>query len=234
MTSVLRCLKRAVRSPARVSHRQRQAQSITTRHYHNHHRSSAITCIASSRQIRCTHRVLRPFTTPSSPRAFTTSRCRLATFNQVLRGARSARRLQKKKSPALSFRPHMRGVCLRVGVTKPKKPNSGQRKTCRVRLSSGRLVDAYIPGEGHNIQQHSVVLLRGGRVQDCPGVRYHCVRGAHDLVCQLNMMSNATNGITELVCVGWSAEQNDESKQIRYQETQVKLSCITGHLSLIA
>ena len=76
----------------------------------------------------------------------------------------------------------MKGVCLKVGITKPKKPNSGERKTCRVRLSSGRVVTAYIPGEGHNVQQHSVVLLRGGRAQDCPGVRYHCVRGAGDLV----------------------------------------------------
>lgn len=76
----------------------------------------------------------------------------------------------------------MKGVCLKVGITKPKKPNSGERKTCRVRLSSGRLVTAYIPGEGHNVQQHSVVLIRGGRAQDCPGVRYHCVRGAGDLV----------------------------------------------------
>jgi ribosomal protein S12 len=87
-------------------------------------------------------------------------------------------------SPALSAanRPAMKGVCLKVGITKPKKPNSGQRKTAKVRLSSGRVVSAYIPGEGHNVQQHSVVLVRGGRSQDCPGVRYHLVRGAFDLV----------------------------------------------------
>lgn len=100
----------------------------------------------------------------------------------------------------------MKGVCLKTGTTKPKKPNSGQRKTARVRLSSGRVITAYIPGEGglcfaclarfevimgllmsvivgHNVQQHSVVLVRGGRAQDCPGVRYHLVRGAMDLVC---------------------------------------------------
>jgi small subunit ribosomal protein S12 len=69
-----------------------------------------------------------------------------------------------------------------VGITKPKKPNSGERKTARVRLSTGKVITAYIPGEGHNIQQHSVVLVRGGRSQDCPGVRYHLVRGALDLV----------------------------------------------------
>ena len=76
----------------------------------------------------------------------------------------------------------LKGVCLKVGVTKPKKPNSGERKTARVRLSTGRVVTAFIPGEGHNIQQHSVVLVKGGRLQDCPGVRYKMVRGALDLV----------------------------------------------------
>lgn len=75
-------------------------------------------------------------------------------------------------------------MCLKVGIQRPKKPNSGERKTARVRLSSGRMITAYIPGEGHNIQQHSVVLVRGGRSQDCPGVRYHLVRGALDLVSQ--------------------------------------------------
>ncbi|TKA66650.1 putative 37S ribosomal protein S12, mitochondrial [Friedmanniomyces simplex] len=75
----------------------------------------------------------------------------------------------------------MKGVCLRVGTTKPKKPNSGERKVARVRLSSGMVITAYIPGEGHNVQQHSVVLVRGGRSQDCPGVKYHLVRGAMDL-----------------------------------------------------
>ncbi len=75
----------------------------------------------------------------------------------------------------------LKGVCIKVGITKPKKPNSGQRKVARVRLSNGRQITAYIPGMGHNIQQHSVVLVRGGRSQDCPGVRYHLVRGALDL-----------------------------------------------------
>jgi len=101
---------------------------------------------------------------------------------QVVRKCRKPQPIRKKTSPALVNHPAMKGVCLKVGITKPKKPNSGERKTCRVRLSSGRLVTAYIPGEGHNVQQHSVVLIRGGRAQDCPGVRYHCVRGAGDLV----------------------------------------------------
>jgi small subunit ribosomal protein S12 len=78
--------------------------------------------------------------------------------------------------------PELKGVCLKVGITKPKKPNSGERKTARVRLSTGRIITAYISGEGHNVQQHSVVLVRGGKSQDCPGVGYHLVRGALDLV----------------------------------------------------
>lgn len=117
-----------------------------------------------------------------SRRFLSTTLPRLATYNQVLRGCRKPQPSRKKTSPALVDHPSMKGVCLKVGITKPKKPNSGERKTCRVRLSSGRVVTAYIPGEGHNVQQHSVVLLRGGRAQDCPGVRYHCVRGAGDLV----------------------------------------------------
>lgn len=76
----------------------------------------------------------------------------------------------------------MKAVCLKVYIMKPKKPNSAERKVARVRLSSGRAVTCRIPGEGHNVQQHSVVLVRGGRSQDCPGVRYHLVRGAMDLV----------------------------------------------------
>lgn len=115
---------------------------------------------------------------------FSTTAARPATLNQVLRGIRKGKRARHAVSPALSNThcPALKGVCLRVGVVRPKKPNSGERKTARVRLSSGAVVTAYIPGEGHNIQQHSVVLVRGGRAQDCPGVRYHLVRGALDLV----------------------------------------------------
>ena len=108
------------------------------------------------------------------------------TLNQLRTrtNGRHAKKARHAVSPALSAadRPAMKGVCLKVGITKPKKPNSGQRKTAKVRLSNGKVISAYIPGEGHNVQQHSVVLVRGGRSQDCPGVRYHLVRGAFDLV----------------------------------------------------
>ncbi|WEW57754.1 hypothetical protein PRK78_003221 [Emydomyces testavorans] len=112
---------------------------------------------------------------------FSSTPRRHATYNQVRRGCRVEQKARKPRSPALVNRPAMKGVCLKTGITKPKKPNSGERKTARIKLSSGRVVTAYIPGEGHNIQQHSVVLVRGGRAQDCPGVRYHVVRGALDL-----------------------------------------------------
>jgi small subunit ribosomal protein S12 len=115
--------------------------------------------------------------------AFSTTAVRPATLNQVLRGCRKGKRSRHAVSPALSNvgAPALKGVCLRVGVVRPKKPNSGERKVARIKLSTGALVSALIPGEGHNIQQHSVVLVRGGRAQDCPGVRYHLVRGALDL-----------------------------------------------------
>ena len=126
----------------------------------------------------------RSFTT-SAPRAFAPTAARPATLNQVLRGIRKGKRARHAVSPALSNThcPALKGVCLRVGVVRPKKPNSGERKTARIKLSTGALITAYIPGEGHNIQQHSVVLVRGGRAQDCPGVRYRLIRGALDLVC---------------------------------------------------
>ncbi|KEY68120.1 hypothetical protein S40285_03152 [Stachybotrys chlorohalonatus IBT 40285] len=124
-----------------------------------------------------------PHPSPQPLRTFTTTAARATTLNQILAGARKGKKARHAISPALSKiqAPALKGVCLRVGVVKPKKPNSGERKTARVRLSSGSVVTAYIPGEGHNIQQHSVVLVRGGRTQDCPGVRYHLVRGALDL-----------------------------------------------------
>ncbi|KAK4100788.1 ribosomal protein S12/S23 [Parathielavia hyrcaniae] len=125
---------------------------------------------------------LLPTPTPIA-RAFSTTPCQNATLMQVLRGCRKPQRARHAVSPALSAinAPALKGVCVKVGITKPKKPNSGERKTARVRLSTGKVITAYIPGEGHNIQQHSVVLVRGGRAQDCPGVRYHLVRGALDL-----------------------------------------------------
>ena len=120
----------------------------------------------------------------SSPlHRFSLSPSHNTTLNQVRHGARRPQKKRRSLSPAMVGRPEMKGVCLKVGITKPKKPNSGQRKTAKVRLSNGRVVSCYIPGEGHNVQQHSVVMVRGGRSQDCPGVRYHLVRGSLDLVC---------------------------------------------------
>ena len=116
----------------------------------------------------------------------------MTTINQLVRKKRS-KKVRKGKSPVLNVgfnsmerkttdtnHPQMRGVCTRVGTKTPKKPNSALRKYARVRLSNGREVDTYIPGEGHNLQEHSVVLIRGGRVKDLIGVRYHIIRGALD------------------------------------------------------
>lgn len=103
----------------------------------------------------------------------------MPTLNQLVRKGRK-RVLKKTKSPALQGNPQRRGVCTRVYTTTPKKPNSALRKVARVRLTSGIEVTAYIPGIGHNLQEHSVVLVRGGRVKDLPGVRYKIVRGALD------------------------------------------------------
>ncbi|MBF0282994.1 MAG: 30S ribosomal protein S12 [Magnetococcales bacterium] len=103
----------------------------------------------------------------------------MPTINQLVRIGRSTVR-KKNKVPALQACPQRRGVCTRVYTTTPKKPNSALRKVARVRLTNGHEVTAYIPGEGHNLQEHSVVLIRGGRVKDLPGVRYHILRGALD------------------------------------------------------
>ena len=103
----------------------------------------------------------------------------MPTINQLVRKGRSVPKI-KSKVPALEGSPAKRGVCTRVYTTTPKKPNSALRKVARVRLSNGFEVTAYIPGEGHNLQEHSVVLLRGGRVKDLPGVRYHILRGNLD------------------------------------------------------
>lgn len=103
----------------------------------------------------------------------------MPTINQLVRKGRD-KASNKTKSPALLKCPQRRGVCVRVYTTTPKKPNSALRKVARVRLTTGQEVTVYIPGEGHNLQEHSVVLVRGGRVKDIPGVRYHIVRGALD------------------------------------------------------
>ena len=118
----------------------------------------------------------------------------MPTINQLLRGSRRTG-VKKSKSPAMQFRtdtlhrrrtllrrgsPFLRGVCMKVTTMTPKKPNSALRKIARIRLSNGMEVTAYIPGEGHNLQEHSIVMIRGGRVKDLPGVRYHIVRGVYD------------------------------------------------------
>lgn len=105
----------------------------------------------------------------------------MPTVNQLVRKGRRKAKL-KTKSPALRQCPQRRGVCLRVYTSTPKKPNSALRKVTRVRLTNGMEVTTYIPGVGHNLQEHAIVLIRGGRVKDLPGVRYHVIRGALDTV----------------------------------------------------
>jgi small subunit ribosomal protein S12 len=103
----------------------------------------------------------------------------MPTINQLVRMGRRSKTF-KSKAPALNRSPFRRGVCIRVYTTTPKKPNSALRKVARVRLTNGMEISAYIPGVGHNLQEHSVVLVRGGKVKDLPGVRYHIVRGTFD------------------------------------------------------
>ena len=103
----------------------------------------------------------------------------MSTINQLIRKGRS-KPTRRDKVPALQRSPQKRGVCTRVYTTTPKKPNSALRKVARVRLTNGYEVTSYIPGEGHNLQEHSVVMIRGGRVKDLPGVRYHIIRGILD------------------------------------------------------
>ena len=103
----------------------------------------------------------------------------MPTIQQLIKKGRK-KLTKKSNSPALANCPQKRGVCVRVYTTTPKKPNSAMRKVARVRLTNGKEVNAYIPGEGHNLQEHSIVLVRGGRIKDLPGVRYHIVRGTLD------------------------------------------------------
>jgi small subunit ribosomal protein S12 len=105
----------------------------------------------------------------------------MPTINQLIRKGRKAQ-TKKTTAPALKTCPQKRGVCIKVYTATPKKPNSAMRKVARVRLSNAMEVTAYIPGEGHNLQEHSVVLIRGGRVKDLPGVRYHIIRGVLDSI----------------------------------------------------
>jgi small subunit ribosomal protein S12 len=121
----------------------------------------------------------------------------MPTISQLVKKGRT-KITKKSKSAALNSCPQKRGVCTRVYTTTPKKPNSAMRKVARVRLTNGKEVNAYIPGEGHNLQEHSIVLVRGGRVKDLPGVRYHIVRGALDLqvlwqILKKNLIINLKN-----------------------------------------
>ncbi|SCU89007.1 LAMI_0D12090g1_1 [Lachancea mirantina] len=125
-----------------------------------------------------------------------------ATLNQIKRGAKPPERKKQTVSPDLKRCPVRKGVVLRVMVLKPKKPNSAQRKACRVRLTNGNVISAYIPGEGHNAQEHSIVFVRGGRCQDLPGVKYRVVRGAGDL-------SGVVNRITSRSKYGVKMPQKD-------------------------
>ncbi|CAB11053.3 putative 37S ribosomal protein S12, mitochondrial [Schizosaccharomyces pombe] len=127
-------------------------------------------------------RLMKPTViSPFQAQAFSSSSVMLKTLNQTIRNKEKRPEKTNKQSVALEGSPFRRGVCTRVFTVKPKKPNSAVRKVARVRLSTGRSVTAYIPGIGHNAQEHAVVLLRGGRAQDCPGVQYHVVRGVYDI-----------------------------------------------------
>lgn len=108
----------------------------------------------------------------------------MSTINQSINKSRKAysKKTRRATSPALRGCPQKKGICLRVMIRSPKKPNSAQRKVAKIRLTNGETIIAYIPGEGHNLQEHGTVLVRGGRVKDLPGVRYKCIRGKFDLV----------------------------------------------------
>ncbi|MGI9345736.1 MAG: 30S ribosomal protein S12 [Gammaproteobacteria bacterium] len=121
----------------------------------------------------------------------------MATINQLVRKSRTRKRV-KSDVPALNGCPQRRGICTRIYTTTPKKPNSAMRKVCRVRLTSGYEVTAYIGGEGHNLQEHAAVLVRGGRVKDLPGVRYHTVRGALDATGVENRMQGRSKYGTKI------------------------------------
>lgn len=148
----------------------------------NHRLIHTVNSITNRCSIKYTSQCkqIKPFSIRTGSASFHSSSIASVTYRQVSRGARRPHRPTPNRVPALESRPFVRGVCARIFTTKPKKPNSAVRKCARIRLTNGRTVTAYIPGEGHNLQEHSVVLIRGGRVKDLPGVRYHLVRGALD------------------------------------------------------
>jgi small subunit ribosomal protein S12 len=107
----------------------------------------------------------------------------MGTINQKIRKSVISvkKRRLEKKTPALESNPQKKGICIRVSIRKPKKPNSAQRKVAKLKLSNGKIITAYIPGEGHDLREHNLVLIRGGRVRDLPGIKYKCIRGKYDL-----------------------------------------------------
>jgi len=136
----------------------------------------------------------------------------MPTIQQLVRNGR-AKLKSKSKSPALVSCPQRRGVCVRVYTTTPKKPNSAMRKVARVRLTNKNEVNAYIPGEGHNLQEHSIVLVRGGRVKDLPGVRYHIVRGALDAAGVDGRKQQRSKYGTKKPKPGQAAKKDDKKKK---------------------
>ena len=135
----------------------------------------------------------------------------MPTIQQLVRKGREVL-VEKSKSPALDSCPQRRGVCVRVYTTTPKKPNSAMRKVARVRLTNSKEVNSYIPGEGHNLQEHSIVLVRGGRVKDLPGVRYHIVRGTLDTAGVANRTQRRSKyGAKRPKCFRGSVEVNGKS-----------------------
>ncbi|KAI5958282.1 hypothetical protein KGF57_002637 [Candida theae] len=151
-----------------------------------HHMSTSTTTSSYLRSIQRIHPTRSALTHPNTSHSsvcFPFQQLRYSSINQIqhFKHYKPPKR-NVTKSPDLQGNPFKKGVILRIMILKPKKPNSALRKCCRVRLTNGKVISALIPGEGHNLQEHHVVLVRGGRVQDVPGVKYHLVRGAYDLV----------------------------------------------------
>ena len=144
----------------------------------------------------------------------------MPTISQLVRKGRRVI-VDKSKSPALDNCPQRRGVCVRVYTTTPKKPNSAMRKVARVRLTNQKEVNSYIPGEGHNLQEHSIVLVRGGRVKDLPGVRYHIVRGTLDTA----GVANRTQRRSKYGAKVQRLRSNDRRRSVEPKETNFKSFC---------
>ena len=142
----------------------------------------------------------------------------MPTIQQLVRKGRTVLE-DKSKSPALDNCPQRRGVCVRVYTTTPKKPNSAMRKVARVRLTNSKEVNSYIPGEGHNLQEHSIVLVRGGRVKDLPGVRYHIVRGVRSKASQAKVIINRFGLLVRLSkCPSGGVEEHERQPRTKNKQ----------------